>query len=107
MNPIRASLIMSSLAAMGVAQAQTATAPAPAAAPVVVTKSDSSTSLTWNGITLYGIVDIGLQYQTHGAPISDYFPGGTDSIISKNSNGSVTGAGGNNLGAVAHRAVRS
>ena len=69
MNPIRASLIMSSLAAMGVAQAQTATAPAPAA-PVVVTKSDAGNSLTWNGITLYGIVDIGLQYQTHGVPIS-------------------------------------
>src|SRR5437879_13812907 len=23
-------------------------------------------SLTWNGITLYGIVDVGGQYQTHG-----------------------------------------
>src|SRR6266853_5293380 len=36
------------------AQAQSA-APAP--------KADSS--LTWNGITLYGIVDVGVQYQTH------------------------------------------
>ena len=97
MNPIRASLIMSFLAVVGVAQAQTATAPAPAT-PVVVTKSDASTSLTWNGITLYGIVDIGLQYQTHGAPISDYFPGGTNSVISKNSDGSVTGVVGNNYG---------
>ena len=97
MNPIRASLIMSSLVA-AVAQAQTATAPAPApATPVVVTKSDASNSLTWNGITLYGIVDIGLQYQTHGAPISDYFPGGTESVIQKNSNASVTGLVGNNL----------
>ena len=95
MNPIRASLIMSSLAAVGVAQAQTATAPA-TAAPVVVTK-DAGNSLTWNGITLYGIVDIGLQYQTHGVPISDYFPAGSEAIISKNSNGSITGLTPNNL----------
>jgi predicted porin len=61
------------------AQAQSA-APAP--------KADSS--LTWNGITLYGIVDIGLQYQTHGVPASDYFPAGTETIIQKNSAGSVT-----------------
>jgi predicted porin len=84
MTPIRACLLVSSLAAAGVAQAQTA-------AP----KDDSS--LTWNGITLYGIVDIGLQYQTHGAPISDYFPGGSASLIQKNSNASVTGLTPSNL----------
>jgi predicted porin len=54
-------------------------------------------NLTWNGITLYGIVDVGLQYQTHGVPVSDYFPAGTESIISKNSNGSVTGITPSNL----------
>src|SRR6202043_650720 len=69
------------------AQAQSASAPAP-------TAPDSS--LTWNGITLYGIVDIGLQYQTHGVPISDYFPAGTESIIQKNSNHSVTAVTPNN-----------
>jgi predicted porin len=83
MRLTRACLLLASLATAGIAQAQTAA------------KDDSS--LTWNGITLYGIVDIGLQYQTHGAPISDYFPGGTESIIQKNSNGSVTGLVGNNL----------
>ncbi|HEY1491166.1 MAG TPA: porin, partial [Steroidobacteraceae bacterium] len=98
MNLIRASLIMSSLAALGVAQAQTATAPAAAAAPAVTApKSDASNSLTWNGITLYGIIDIGLQYQTHGVPISDYFPAGSEAIISKNSNGSITGLTPSNL----------
>lgn len=99
MNPIRASLIMTSLAVVGVAQAQTATAPAPVAAPtpVVVTKGEAGNSLTWNGITLYGIVDIGLQYQTHGVPISDYFPAGSEAIISKNSNGSITGLTPSNL----------
>jgi predicted porin len=69
-----------------VAQAQSAPAP----------KAPDS-SLTWNGITLYGIVDVGLQYQTHGVPISDYFPAGTESIIQKNSNGSITAVTPNNL----------
>ena len=68
------------------AQAQS-TAPAP--------KADSS--LTWNGITLYGIVDVGVQYQTHGVPISDYFPAGTESIIQKNSNGSINAVTPSNL----------
>jgi len=84
MTPIRACLLLSSLAAAGVAQAQSA-----------ATKDDSS--LTWNGITLYGIVDVGLQYLTHGAPTSDYFPAGTSAIIQKNSNASVTGLTPSNL----------
>src|SRR5262249_42963130 len=50
-----------------------------------------------NGITLYGIVDIGLQYQTHGVPISDYFPAGTEAIISKNSKDSITAVTPSNL----------
>jgi predicted porin len=69
-----------------VAQAQSAPAP----------KAPDS-SLTWNGITLYGIVDVGLQYQTQGVPISDYFPAGTESIIQKNSNGSITAVTPSNL----------
>ena len=70
------------LGAAGVAQAQAA-------------KSDS---LTWNGITLYGIVDIGVQYDTHGTPFSDYFPPGSESIILKNSNASAVGVTPSNLG---------
>jgi predicted porin len=54
-------------------------------------------SLTYKGITLYGIVDLGLQYQTHGAPINDYFPGGSADIVQKNSNHSITGITPNNL----------
>ena len=47
-------------------------------------------SLSYKGITLYGIVDIGLQYQTHGAPASDYIAYSTEPVIQKNSNNSVT-----------------
>jgi predicted porin len=54
-------------------------------------------SLTYHGVTLYGIVDIGLQYQTHGAPISDYFPGGSSDIVQPNSNHSTLGATPSNL----------
>jgi predicted porin len=54
-------------------------------------------TLTYKGITLYGIVDLGLQYQTHGAPISDYFPGGSADIVQKDSNHSITGITPNNL----------
>ena len=73
-------------AVAAVAQAQSAPAP----------KAPDS-SLTWNGITLYGIVDVGLQYQTQGVAASDYFPAGTESIIQKNSNGSVMAITPNNL----------
>src|ERR1700732_1905683 len=70
------------------AQVESASTPAPKA---------PDSSLTWNGITLYGIVDVGLQYQTHGVPSSDYFPAGTESIIQKNSNGSITAVTPSNL----------
>jgi predicted porin len=87
MTSIRACLLTASLAVAGVAQAQNA-------APT--TKADDS-SLTWKGITLYGIVDIGLQYDTHSAPFSDYFPAVSGSLVQKNDYDSPTGIAGNNL----------
>ena len=45
-------------------------------------------SLTWNGITLYGLVDMGITYQNHGAPLSSTAGLGLNYLISKNSNGS-------------------
>ena len=54
-------------------------------------------ALTMKGITLYGIVDIGLQYESHGAPFSDYFPAGSADIVQKNSNNSQVGATPSNL----------
>jgi predicted porin len=88
---LKAGLIVSLLAAVtGLAQAQSATPASPA-----LTASDNS--LTWHGITLYGIVDVGLQNQSHGAPISDYFVGGSAEVVQKNSNHSVTGITPSNL----------
>jgi predicted porin len=99
MRSIRACLLLSSLATVGVAQAQTTPAtgaPAPAA-PATPAAPKSDGSITWNGITFYGIIDVGIQYQTHGVPVSDYFPAGTEAIIQKNSNGSITAMTPSNL----------
>jgi predicted porin len=74
-----------SLLAATLAHAQSAGAPA------------ADDALTYKGITLYGTVDLGLQYQTHGAPISDYFPAGSADIVQKNSNHSISGVTPNNL----------
>jgi predicted porin len=84
MRLISATLLTASLAVCGFAHAQGS-------------PSATDDSLTWKGITLYGIVDVGLQYQTHGTPINDYFPGGSAEPIQKNSNNSVFGVTPSNL----------
>ena len=43
-------------------------------------------SLTFHGITLYGTVDIGVSYQSHGTPLSNSAGLGLEYLISKNSN---------------------
>jgi predicted porin len=40
-----------------------------------------NTSLTLKGITLYGVVDLGLQYQTHGVISSDYVAYSTEPVV--------------------------
>ena len=47
-------------------------------------------SLTWNGITLYGVYDIGVGYQSHGAPLSQDWFVGVQYLIDKKSNKSNT-----------------
>lgn len=54
-------------------------------------------SLTWNGITLYGTVDVDVSHQSHGAPLSQDFYTGLEYLIQKNSNKSVTSVGPNGL----------
>jgi predicted porin len=55
-------------------------------------------ALTWHGITLYGVVDIGLQYDTHGAPFTPYRPSASGNIVRQNSHQSVTGLTPSNMG---------
>ena len=54
-------------------------------------------SLTWHGITLYGLVDMGVTYQNHGAPLSNTAGLGLNYLIAKNSNGSYFGVAPNAL----------
>ena len=55
-------------------------------------------SLTWHGITLYGVVDSGLQYDTHSAPFTPYRPAASGNIVRQNSRQSVTGLTPSNMG---------
>jgi predicted porin len=55
-------------------------------------------SLTWHGITLYGVVDIGLQYDTHSAPFTPFRPSASGNIVRQNSRQSVTGLTPSNMG---------
>jgi predicted porin len=59
---------------------------------------DNVDALTWNGITLYGVIDIGLQYDTHSAPFSPYRPSASGNIVRSNSHQSVTGLTPSNMG---------
>jgi predicted porin len=72
---------------------QTPTSPQDKAAQ----KAAVDEGLSWHGITLYGIVDIGYQYETHGAPFSDYHPAGSANIVQKNSRQSADGLTPSNL----------
>lgn len=38
-------------------------------------------SFTWRRITVYGVVDIGVAYLTHGAPLSRFFPPGLPFMV--------------------------
>jgi predicted porin len=81
-------LLLSALAVAVPAFAQQKTGPG-------ITGEDS---LTWHGITLYGVIDIGVQYDTHSAPFTPYRPSASGNIVRQNSGGSVTGLTPSNMG---------
>src|SRR5262249_8697878 len=55
-----------------------------------IAQAADDTSLTWNGITLYGTVDIGIAYQNHGAPLSPDFYPTLQYMVGWSSNKSIT-----------------
>jgi predicted porin len=55
-------------------------------------------SLTWHGITLYGVVDVGFQYDTHAAPFTPYRPAASGNIVRQFSRGAVSGLTPSNMG---------
>jgi predicted porin len=62
-----------------------------------IAQAADDTSLTWNGITLYGTVDAGIAYQSHGSPLSQDFYPTLNYIIAPNSNKSITTIASNGL----------
>jgi predicted porin len=76
------------MSAAGAVHAQSAAGPVP---------KPADDSLTLHGITLYGIVDAGIQYDTHGAPFNDYHPATSSDIVQKDSAKYVIGATSSNL----------
>ena len=62
-----------------------------------VSASAADDTLTWNGITLYGTVDIGVAHQSHGSPLSQDFYPTLNYLIAPNSNKSITTVASNGL----------
>src|ERR1700761_168065 len=80
--------LMGMMAASVPAQAQQKTGPG-------ITGDDS---LTWNGITLYGVIDVGVQYDTHSAPFTPYRPAASGNIVRQNDYQSAIGITPSNMG---------
>src|SRR5882762_8113775 len=53
--------------------------------------------LTWNGITVYGTIDAGVTWQSHGTPFNRKAAVGEEYLISKNSNRALWGLAPNAL----------
>lgn len=64
-----------------------------AAAP----KPSGPAPLTWNGITLYGTIDAGIAYLSHGAPLSPTYAPGLPFVLSNYSNHPITSLAPNGL----------
>jgi predicted porin len=80
--------LLSALAVAVPAQAQQKSGPG-------ITGDDS---LTWHGVTLYGVIDVGVQYDTHSAPFTPYRPAASGNIVRQNGYRSVIGLTPSNIG---------
>ncbi len=65
---------------------------APRSDPVAVAAQNTTEALTgdgpivWRGLTLFGAIDSGVAWQSHGAPFNGAYPQGLEYAIGKNSN---------------------
>src|ERR1700679_2077614 len=82
---------------VSLASAMTASVPALAQQKTgpTITGDDS---LTWHGITLYGVIDLGVQFDTNSVPFIPYRPAASGNIVRQNSKGSVVGVTPSNMG---------
>ena len=54
-------------------------------------------TLTWNGVTLYGTIDAGVAYLSHGAPLSPLYGPGLPFVVQNFSNHPITSVADNGL----------
>jgi predicted porin len=69
----------------------------PNTAPLDERKRKDTPALTYAGVTLYGTVDVGIAYMTHGAPLSQTWAPGLPYFVQNFSNHSILSAGPNGL----------
>jgi predicted porin len=70
--------------ALGASSAVAAETDAPAQGPPAPAKpKPADSSLTFHGITLYGVVDLGVAYLNHGAPLSATYSPGLPFLVQK------------------------
>jgi len=77
----------------GGAAADLPTAKPPAAAPLGPTSCTdpiqfvtTDCALSWYGVTLYGTVDMGVGWESHGVPLNRHIISGVEELVQKNSN---------------------
>ncbi len=121
MRPVEVSLVGATALISMLCDAQAADLPAqtpqPASAPSCFASvldyllaSAEECPLTWNGISVYGTIDMGAGYQTHGVPFNNVYQNGVEELISKNSNGRryvlvPNGLGQSNIGVKGNEAI--
>lgn len=69
----------------------------PASGQSGIAKDAAPQSLSWNGITLYGTIDVGVAYVSHGAPLSPTYGPGLPFTLSSYSNHPITSLAPNGL----------
>lgn len=65
--------------------------------PEAAQKLLGPTPITWNGITLYGTIDVGVAYLSHGAPLSPTYGPGLPFTLQSYSNHPITSLAPNGL----------
>ncbi len=96
-NKMKSAILSAAILAALAGVVPAAVAENPASAPVGKSVAPSDDAFSWHGLTLYGIVDIGIANQTHGTPLSDYYAQGLEYSVTSNSNHSVTSLAPNGL----------
>lgn len=111
LHAVAAAGLLIAIAAPAMAEEAPASSPAPdalvaaapsatgaAAASATPAPKPSNGALTFHGVTLYGVVDVGVAYLNHGAPLTAYFGPGLPFVVQKFSDRPTASLAPNGLG---------